>query len=609
MRIILKKTLLAAALVLAALLPSAAARAETEAIESFDSAVGVGMDGRITVVETIVYRFPEPRHGIYRDLPLRYDEDGKLMEAPVTVLGVTDEAGRKLTTNLERGANVLTVRIGDPYRTITGTHTYVIRYRVDGALKYFNDHDELYWNATGTGWTVPILKSSSTVTLPDAVPADSIKVECYVGPQGSGAQDCLGVPTATGATFDAVGPLTIVVGWKQGIVARLDPREIKPPFYVAAFSGYIAWVTGLLGRIPRDWVPTIQKFFVFLPIIVPLWAFRKFIGDWKTSGKDPRGRDTLVVEYSPPDGITPAEIEALIDERAENKGIWATIIDLAVKGFLTIKEVGQTAAMSGTDFEFTLLKDEAAIEALMPHEKLVLRTLMGKDKTATLSAAVKDLRFYGKTDDIRTAAMDALVSRGYYDENPAKVRGRYSWMAAMVFAFGFVIGLPYLFTLFSPGWEFLFAIPVLTCAAGLLGLVLSPYMTRRTVAGVSAYERSVGFKEYLEKAERYRSRWQAEQGIFEKMLPYAVAFGVVDKWSSAFENENVQQPGWYDGRAWHDGKFSAHEFNGSLSSMRTSIGSAVSAAPAPSSSGSGFSSGGGGGHSGGGHGGGGGGSW
>jgi len=181
----------------------------------------------------------------------------------------------------------------------------------------------------------------------------------------------------------------------------------------------------------------------------------------------------------------------------------------------------------------------------------------------------------------------------------------------LVFAFGLVIVMPYLFALYYPGWEFLFAVPVLTLAAGLLGMFLSKYMTRRTAAGVAAFERSVGFKEYLEKAERYRSQWQAQQGIFEKMLPYAVAFGVVDKWSAAFENENVQRPDWYEGRAWRDGRFSSRDFSGSLTAMRSSIGSAVNAAPASSTSGSGFSSrgGGGGGRSGGGRGGGGGGSW
>src|SRR5688572_23122621 len=98
-----KRALIAAAIAFATLSPFAASRAETEAIESFDAAIDVGADGRITVAETIVYRFPEPRHGIYRDLPVRYDEGGKTLEAPVTLLGVTDGNGRPLTTKLERG--------------------------------------------------------------------------------------------------------------------------------------------------------------------------------------------------------------------------------------------------------------------------------------------------------------------------------------------------------------------------------------------------------------------------------------------------------------------------------------------------------------------------
>ena len=114
------------------------------------------------------------RHGIYREIPVRYRKvirQGLPLEGRVNVdldlEQVTDGRGRKLQTKVDRGDRVR-IRIGDPNRTITGRQTYVIHYRLGSGLGFFEDHDELYWQVTGTEWPVPILRASAAVTLPPA---------------------------------------------------------------------------------------------------------------------------------------------------------------------------------------------------------------------------------------------------------------------------------------------------------------------------------------------------------------------------------------------------------------------------------------------------------
>jgi uncharacterized membrane protein len=89
--------------------------------------------------------------------------------------------------------------------------------------------------------------------------------------------------------------------------------------------------------------------------------------------------------------------------------------------------------------------------------------------------------------------------------------------------------------------------------------------------------------------------------LFEKYLPYAMAFGVERSWARAFDDIYQSPPDWYRGNDF--GGFRAHSFTNSLSRMSSVTGAAMATAPRSGSGSSGF--GGGGGFSGGGFGGGG----
>ena len=142
-----------------------------ERIRSFDSDIKIQSDGSIRVIETILYDFGfSYRHGIYRDIPsIVYRERNDKYILKYSVESVTDEAGGAYQYSLLYPSDYLRIKIGDANRTISGEHTYIITYVVQGALTYLPDHTELYWNGTGDQLEVPIDSAHITVELPKQI--------------------------------------------------------------------------------------------------------------------------------------------------------------------------------------------------------------------------------------------------------------------------------------------------------------------------------------------------------------------------------------------------------------------------------------------------------
>jgi len=139
---------------------------------------------------------------------------------------------------------------------------------------------------------------------------------------------------------------------------------------------------------------------------------------------------------------------------------------------------------------------------------------------------------------------------------------------------------------------------------GLIIAAAARTMPKKTRKGRDALIAARGFEEYLSRAERREIELQERQNYFEKFLPYALAFGIADKWARAFEGIQTKPPNWYSGDG---GVFRPTLFAHDLNLASRSMSSAMVSQPRSSggSGGSGFS----GGFSGGGRGGGGGGAW
>jgi len=568
---------LAGLLLLAATGGRAAAR--SLAIERFDAEVVVARDATIEVTETIRARFAGAWNGLYRTIPVVYGTpQGFGYRLFLCPLGVTDGAGRPLRyqASSERHYRKFKIWIPDAQ---DAARTVVFRYRVANALRFFADHDELYWNVTGDEWDVPIEAASARIRLPAGV--TGLRTLAFTGSYGSRAQDADVQTLSDGVNIAMRRPLafheglTAVVGWSKGAVEE----------------------PGLLARallfLRANWLFT-----------VPLAVFALMLRLWYTRGRDPRLRP-IVPRYQPPDGLSPAETGTLVDNRADMRDITATLVDLAVRGFLVIEERDREGLLGlWSSKDFTLRQQKAQPGDLKPHERAVLDGIFSGRGDAVELSDLKN-EFYQELPGIRDRIFGALVGRGYYARRPDQVRTTYWVLAAIVGVAAFLAGA----LAANGGIDILGAPPITIVVAGALSAAVvfafGWVMPARTAAGAQALEGVLGFEEFLARVESDRiARVEKTPEMFEKFLPFAMALGVEHQWARTFEGICQKPPDWYRGASVSD--FRPGLFADRLGGMSRSAAAVMASTPR-SAGGSGFGGGGGGGFSGGGFGGGGGG--
>jgi uncharacterized membrane protein YgcG len=560
-------------------------------ITSFNSDITIAPDSSLTIVEDIKVDFVQEHHGIFRTIPLRYRyDDTHDRYYNLAVQSVTD-GSKPVPYQAYVDSDNEVIKIGDPSVVVAGDQRYVIRYTVAGAMNSFSDHDELFWNVDGAMWAVPKQAVSATMHIP----AGSYqKAACYQGDPGS-TEPCHFETSGSSVLFsatrqiDAGQEMSAVVALNKGAVA------VPPPMLEGRLRQF---PDGAFDLNP----PTITAFLLTLVLGLGLVAWnwyrhgrdREYLTQYYLTN-DPRQRsqplfahEPIAVEFGPPQDMRPAELGLILDQSADPKDVTATIVDLAVRGYLTITEVPEWA-----DWKFTW--KGANTSELLPYEKTILDGLFAGRTEVRLSELRGD---YHPTLVVaeRQIYSDAM-SRKLFTLDPNQARLGWGCAGIAVIAVGVVTAVV-LGNAF--GWG------LVGVAIAITGLVLTltfPAMPQRTAAGHDLLQHTLGFRLYMTTAEKYREQFAAKAGIFNDLLPYAIVFGCVALWAKAFEGiDTSASNNWYYG----SGPFQAALLSSSLQSMNASISSTIAYVPPSSGSGSGF---GGGGFSGGGGGGGGGGAW
>jgi hypothetical protein len=554
----------------------ASAQGRSIRIRNFDALLAVHPDGSLDVTEQITIGFTGQWNGINRDLSLQHNTaQGRATKLDVTIGYITDETGQRLRVDESTTDNGWTrrLRIYVPGAN-NADRQIIIRYHVANAIRFFDASsnvgafDELYWNVTGNIWTMPIDSVHARVVLPDGVTPTRTAV--YTGPRGSNAADATIEKNGNEVDFTLRHGLypyegiTIGVGWPAGHISS-RPSEARERLAIAT-----------------QWSPLV------IPVIVFILAFMA----WEKHGRDPE-EGSYVVRYEPVEGASPAELGTLVDNRADMEDITATLVDLAVRGFVRIEEITESHLLGltkSTDYVIHILRDRSQWTGLKPHEERYLSTLANAAPDGD-SVKISELRnkFYTSLPTIRNAIYDSLLSSGYYLERPDKVKGKWVAFAAVSAFVG--IGLAVLVT--KMAWVTIS--PIALVAAGVLSAIIlfvfAQIMPARTIAGARAREATLGFKEFLSRVEEERMKKMiTSPEMFERFLPYAMAFGVADKWANAFEDIYREPPTWYVGGS---GQFSAVSFSHSIGSMSSAAASSMSSSPGSSGSGGGGSSGGG----------------
>ena len=612
---------LLAALVSAAA-PAGAAPDQTSGreITRYDVVADLGADGVAHVTIDFDFDFgDDPGHGPYLTLPTRQRVDDTYDRVfRYSDVRASSSSGAPARLHEEEDGSALVLRIGDEdVDDVSGVQTYRITYTVDGLVNPANEQhsgDELFWNVIGTGWEVPLGDLSATVTGP----ADVEGAVCFAGPYGSD-DSCTSAaadgPTAT-FTQDLLRrgePFTTVTGWPAGtfpgvapiLVERPDPAQAWVPLSPLGGVAALVAVGGAFLAIRR--VRRSGRDRAYLGLTPGL---RPVTGQDAGSGYRDR-RTPVSVQFTPPQDVRPGELGTLVDEKADPVDVTATLIDLAVRGYLRIEEVRRSKPKKKPkDWTLVALREPDA--GLLPYEAL----LMDEIFTGRPHVRLSDLEesFASSMAKVQNRLYEQVTKVGWFRANPRSVRTAWYSVGAGLLVVSFVLFVVALAVGTSPQVDALRGIalvPVALAAVAIVVLVCARHAPARTEDGTAVLAQALGFRTYLTTAEADQLRFEEGEDLFSRYLPYAIVFGVAERWARIFaelaaSGRAVDRPGWYVG--YYDplpGVFWAAGFASSIDRFQSVATESLTAPTPGSSGGSGFS----GGFSGGGVGGGGGGGW
>src|SRR5215472_7793176 len=343
-------------LLLAIVLPALPTWARSYRISDFTGNIHVDKDGSARVSEKISFAF----NGVYRDIPTDYPgPKGSNYSLFIKVDRITDENGSALKYERHANKGYLHLKIYVP-NAVDTTRTVNIEYSVPNATKFFEDHDEFYWNVTGNDWLVPIDSASATVFFP-ADTSGSLQVQSYRGVYGS-SEPAPSVVEGASASAETTnlpmrGGLTIDVYIPKGILK--EPGDLTKAGWFLRSNPVLAF---------------------------PLWAFAVMFSLWWFKGRDPNPGMSVVPMYEPPEGMGPAEVGTLIDDGVNTRDITSVLVDLAVRGYVKIVETEHKGLiLSSKDYELNLLKDRSAWGDLTDYERAMLDRIFAGGQTARIS--------------------------------------------------------------------------------------------------------------------------------------------------------------------------------------------------------------------------------
>ncbi len=643
MRKALGALIIAAAAVLMPTVAHAAGEDYTsEYIQEYTASYYVNADGTTDVTVDFTYNYNGIfRHGPYISLITRqgYDSSNDRFY-DVSDVRASSPSGAPSRVYLDQGDYRLAIRIGDEnISDVTGIQQYRLTYTIDAAL---NDTrasdiagatpadddphlwDEFYWNVIGDQWTVPLANVTIHISGDAAIvpvsqdEAGSIYtgddvtnagVYCFSGSYGSSASCTGAMLDASGATFtqdwvNPYEPVTVLVAFPAGSVDT-TPRirtkndiayalSINPATGAGALAVLGGGIVLLSRRIRGSAID--EQFAGLTPGLAPVGtgAARVVKRDYKAP---------VAVQFEPPVGMRPGQLGTLMDERADVRDVTATIVDLAVRGYLRIDEIVEEGKKRKKKPDYRFIKLRDADDGLVKYERLLFDGLFDKRDEIELS----DLKttFASDLAKVQAQMYRNVTALGWFRSNPNTTRN--SWVVAGIFIL--IAGLVLTFVVGGLGPWALIPLPI--ALVGIMVIATTKNAPARKAEGTRVLVQAQGFQTFLETADGNKLRFEEGHDLFSAYLPFAIAFGVADKWSAVFEKlakqgANLAEPTWYGGTYGHFWANSAG-FGDRMTSFASIADAAISAPTPGSSGGSGFSSGGG--FSGGGGGGGGGGSW
>jgi len=466
----MKKTLISIFIAVSILIVGnqSASALTSERILNFDSQILISKDNSAKIVETIQYDFSYSyHHGIYRDIPIDYKDGKDTYYVDFKLVSVTDETGASQKTDLSTIDGNKRIKIGDPDKSITGVHTYKISYELFPIVTLTNSMPFLNLDILGQGWQVPVDSLTANVSLEDGQQLSNIG---WYGTTNTSTDltklVATDIPTYTGVTINANLPDSYVTKY-------LQPNKQRPSDIAANIFLIVSTIL-------------VITLFTGAGIIILIRKVR---------AAKLRKSQTVIPEYEPPTGLSPAKVGMLQDDIAEGREITATIIDWAVNGYIKIGYIPKKNIFSKKDYELTILKDTSSLPKI---ESDLMYSFFSVAKEIKLSKINKMVASSGITK-FKKELKSELTKSGYYD---------------------------------SKGQIFM---------RGTL-----------TEDGAKQWAKVDGFRLYLSVAEKDRLNFfnapEKTPEKFSEYLPYAIALGVEKEWAKQFKDIDLSTTtDWYGG--------------------------------------------------------------
>ncbi|MBU4124630.1 MAG: DUF2207 domain-containing protein [Nanoarchaeota archaeon] len=548
-------------------------KAQSYYYDSIDVEIKVNEDSTFDVTEEMTYNLNGSFGFFYRDIEVK-DLDH------FSDIKVFDSEGKEIFDyDKSYDANRLYIKWNFPRRDyVNELKSWTVQYKVHGGLGFFDDYDEIYWNAIFQNREVEVKKAKVIVNSPGEI----IKARLFIGQFGTKKESSDYIIKGNSVEFSGTNIslnnfLTIVVSWPKGLV--------KKPFL---YQNQI-----------------INLFVILLALLIPIIVFVRAFRKWWNDGRDPKITKTIIAHYEPPANLSPAVLGVLLKESVVVKDILATVVNLAVKGYIRIKEEDKKILfIKNKEYIFEKLKSEADLK---PFEKEIVVALFSGKKS--ISSVELRNKFYKKIPKINKEIYKEVAKEGLFNGNLEEIRKKHGNKYLNILALVFFLTWIFIFLFGFLGFS-LYIPQILIFAIGIflscvIGLIFAHFMPALTQKGLELKWQALGFREYLHTAERFRIGAETLE-TFSKFLPYAMILKVEKEWAERFSDFSYQDQSWYvpssmpGSASGVSTPTSLSNFSSSFSAFSNSISSTFSSSPGGSGSGGGGSSGGGGGGGGGG---------
>lgn len=581
------------------------AEAKSYNYDSIKIDIQVNKDSTFDVAEKQTFNYQGEFHKGWRFIP--YNKINAISD----ILVIDGETGRALifsnsklepTVSTSRGKYAYYKSNGgmniEWYYNLSDTrHDWIIKYKVHGGVGFYKDHDEIYWNLF-SDYDAPVNNVEAIVRIPENNFADKdFQLSVYRNGGEKFSEFRGKVAYFSAQNIKPKEAVTVAFGWPKGLIEQKS-------FWLDFFGLYYGYIFSFL-----------------VAIITIITAFFR----WLITEKLPKGRGTIIPEYAPPKNLRPAMAEVICKEAITPKAWAATAIDLAARGYLKIKEekaskfegvaillivlvftfiiaysanfnwvflmilfgiillfVARAKSQKGwkeilSPKTYSLEKIEGKnIDNLEDYEKSFFNLMFAESSHFSLKELKKNSSKAQEFHQEMKKIEKKLLEEVDLDTNAfeSKISGE-KWLhigvvLIVMFFFAFVFTGVFAEQLVG------FLITFLFC--GIFLFLFFKYEARLSKEGRILKEEWLGFKLYLETAERYRMQNLTPE-TFEKYLPYAMIFGVEKKWGKAFESLSMDSPAWYSGAlagsaantfSGGAGNFSASAFSASFSSSFSS---------------------------------------